>query len=121
MNTKTLSAVALGSFIIALAVGLLVYEATSYGLAIILWVAMLIFGIALFALSFLYSGESGKFSPSESSYRMVAGILIAVIGLIGILYETTDVSLLILAAIFLIALALVGISVALMNGNKEGK
>jgi len=120
MNNKTLSAVVLGSFIIALAIGLIAYYATNYGLAIILWVTLLIFGIALFALSFLSSGKSSKFGTSESSYRMVSGILIAVIGLIGILYTATSISIWILAAIFLIVLALVGISVALMNG-KEGK
>jgi len=120
MNNRTLSAVALGSFIIALAVGLIVYYATDYGLAVILWVTLLIFGIALFALSFLYSKESGKFTPSESLYRMVLGIIIAVLGLIGLLYTAANVNVIVLAAIFLIVLALVGITVALMNGKKEG-
>jgi cell division protein FtsW (lipid II flippase) len=121
MNNKTLSAVTLGCFIIALAVGLIVYYATDYGLTMILWTVLLIFGISIFAISFAYSGERGKFGPSESSYRMVVGILAAAVGLIGMLYIVTDISLLILAAIFLIVLALVVIVVALMNGKKEGQ
>ncbi|MCL1979154.1 MAG: hypothetical protein FWG60_03240 [Methanomassiliicoccaceae archaeon] len=119
MNNRTLSAVTLGSLIIALAIGLIFYAATDCGWMMIIWTTMLIFGIALFALSFLYPGESGKFGPSESIYRMVLGILIAVAGVIGILNTYTDVSIWILAAIFLIAVALVGITVALINGKKE--
>ncbi len=121
MNNRTLSAVTLGLFLVSLAVGLIVFVATGLGAAIILWTTMLIFGIALLAMSFMYSGESGKFGPSDSIYRMVGGILVAVIGLIGMLYTFTDLSIWILVAIFLIALALVGISVALVNGKKEGQ
>jgi len=121
MNNRTLSAVVLGSFLISLAIGLIVYAATDLGILIVLWTTLLIFGIALFALSFMYSAESGKFGPSEASYRMVGGILTAVVGLIGMLYTFTDVSIWILIAIFIIALAAVGMIVALTNGKKEGR
>jgi len=121
MNNRTLSAVTFGAIMISLALGLIFYVALDRGLGIILWITLLFVGIAVFALSFLYSKESGKFGPSESAYRMVIGILMAVIGAIGLLYTFTDISLLILVAIFLIVLAAVGISVALMNGKKEGK
>jgi hypothetical protein len=120
MNNRTLSAVTLGAFLIALAVGIIAWVAMDSALTMILWVTLLIFGIALFALSFLYPKGSGKFGPSEFIYRMVAGIIIAAIGLIGILFTETEISIWILAAIFLIVLAVVGITVALMNG-KEGK
>ena len=120
MNKRTLSAVTVGSFIIALAVGLIVYVATKE-VQMILWVTMLIFGIALIALSFLYSSESKKFGPSESIYILVCGVIVTVIGVIGILHTYTDISIWILVAIFLIVLALTGIAVALINGNKEGK
>ena len=118
MNNRSLSAVALGSAIIALAVGLIVYVVTDR-LTMILWTVLLIFGIALFALSFLYSSERGKFGPSESVYKMVLGVLLATAGVVGILYTYTDVSVWILAAIFLIVLALTGITVALANGKEE--
>lgn len=121
MNNRTLSAVTLGSFLISLAIGLIVYAVGDNSWTIILWTTMLIFGIALLAISFMYSGESGKFGPSDSIYRMVGGIIIAVIGIIGILDMFTGLSALILIAIFIIALALVGISVALINGKKEGQ
>ena len=121
MNNKTLSAVTLGAFIIALAVGLIVYSVTDYDWTMIIWITLLIFGIALFALSFLSSSEPGKFGPSDSSYRMIMGILAATIGAVGLLNTLTNLSIWVLIAIFLIVLALVGISVALMNGKKEGK
>ncbi|MDR2698310.1 MAG: hypothetical protein LBB30_01360 [Candidatus Methanoplasma sp.] len=121
MNNKTLSAVTLGAFVISLAVGLIIYAATDCGLIVILWTTLLLFGIALFALSFMYSGESRGFGPSESVYRMTMGIIAAVVGLIGMLYTFTDVGILILAAIFIIVLALVGVFVALTNGKKEGQ
>ena len=121
MNNKILSAVTLGLFMTSLAVGLIIYVATDCGLMIILWTTLLLFGIELFALSFMYSGGSGGFGPSESVYRMVAGIIAAVVGLIGMLYTFTDIDILILAAIFIIAVALVGIFTALMNGKKEGQ
>jgi peptidoglycan/LPS O-acetylase OafA/YrhL len=121
MNNRTLSAMTLGSFLISLGIGIILYVATDYGLMIILWTTLLIFGIALLALSFMYSAESGKFGPSESSYRMVAGTLTAVVGFIGMLNTFADVSIWILAAIFIIALALVIMIVALINGKKEGR
>jgi len=121
MDNRTLSAITLGSFLIALAIGIIVYVATSYGILIILWIALLIFGIALLALSFMYPTESGKFGPSESSFRMVWGILLAVVGFVGLLYTMTDVNVWILLAIILIAVAVTGIIVAVKNGKKEGR
>ena len=121
MNNRTLSAALLGAFIIALAVGLIIFAVTDYGVTVILWITLLIFGIALVALSFMYPKESGKFGPSEFIYKLVAGVILAMIGLIGMLFTLTDMDPLILAAIFLIVLAVVIVAVALMNGKKEGK
>jgi len=119
MNNRTMSAVILGSAIIAIAVGLIVYAVIGGSVTIILWTGALIFGISLIALSFLSSKKSGKFSPSEFTYRFVNGVLMAVFGVIGILYLYADISPWILVALFLIALALVGIVAALVNGKKE--
>ena len=118
MNNRTLSAITLGALIIALGVSLIVYVASDEW-TMILWVTMLIFGAALFALSFLYSGESGKFGPSESVYRMVVGIILLTAGAIGVLSTYTEINAWILIAAFIIVVALVGIVVAIMNGKKE--
>ncbi|MDR1405440.1 MAG: hypothetical protein LBJ20_07755 [Candidatus Methanoplasma sp.] len=121
MNNRTLSAVTLGLFIISLAIGLMVFAATDYGLIIVLCTTVLIFGIALFAVSFMYPGESGKFGPSDRMYRAISGILAATVGFVGMLHIFTDLSIWILAGVFLIVLASVGISAALINGKKEGQ
>jgi peptidoglycan/LPS O-acetylase OafA/YrhL len=119
MNNRITSVAALGAFIIALAIGLIIFAATDHGVTIILWTTLLIFGIALFALSFIYPKEEGKFGPSEAIYRMVAGVIIAMAGLTGMLHTLTDIDLLILAAMFLIVIAVLIIAVALMNGKRR--
>lgn len=122
MNNRTLSAITLGSFLISLAIGLIVFAVTGGELTTVLWITMLIFGIALLIMSFRYSGEDRKFGPSDSIYRMTAGIIIAIAGLIGLLNVfIPGLSMLISVAIFLVAVALVGIFVAVTNGKKEGK
>jgi len=121
MNNNTTSAVIIGSAIIAVAVGLIVYAAIGGSVTIVLWISTLIFGMSLVALSFLSSNKSGKFSPSEFIYRFVNGVLIAVFGAMGLLYIYADVSNWILVAIFLIALALLGIAAAVVSGKREGQ
>ncbi|MCL2031778.1 MAG: hypothetical protein FWG96_00665 [Methanomassiliicoccaceae archaeon] len=120
MNNRTLSAVTLGSLIISLAVGLIVYVLTDRWI-MILWTTMLIFGIALFVLSFMYPRESGKFGPSAFTYIMAWGVIAAAVGTVGILSVYTDISIWILAAILLIVLAVEGMTIAFMNGKKEGQ
>ncbi|MCL2148764.1 MAG: hypothetical protein FWH47_05450 [Methanomassiliicoccaceae archaeon] len=119
MNNRTLSAVTLGSLMVSLAVGLIAYVLTDK-LVMILWTALLVSGVALFALSFLYPRESGKFGPSPSTYMMAWGVIAATAGVVGVLGAYTDISIWILAAIIIIVLAVLGMMIALMNGKKEG-
>jgi hypothetical protein len=119
MNSRTTSAVTLGLIIIALAVGLIVYHLTDSipgGIAVIILVA----GIALASTSLGFSGTPDKYGPSDSLYRLVVGLVVAVIGVIILVYAFTDLSAIILVAIFLIAIALIGIFAAVFNG-KGGK
>jgi hypothetical protein len=109
------------SFLIALAIGIIVYALTDYGILIILWITLLIFGAALLVMSFMSSKESGKFGPSDFSYRMVMGAFITAIGLIGLLSTFTSLSWWILLAIFIIVVAVVVLAVTLTNGKKEGQ
>ena len=121
MNAKTLSAVTLGSLLISIAVGLLVWTVTDESPIIVIWTALLIFGVILVLLSFMYSPVPTKFGPSDAMYKLVCGILAAMIGLIGMLYTFTDLEFWVLVAIFIIALAVTGIAVALVNGKREGQ
>jgi hypothetical protein len=119
MNNRTTSAVTLGLVIIALAVGLIVYYLTDSipgGIAVTILVA----GIAVASTSIGYSGTPDKYGPSDLLYRLVAGLVVAVIGVIILIYAFTDLSAIILVAIFLVAIALIGIFAAIFNG-KGGK
>lgn len=118
-NSRTLSAVTLGMFIISLAAGLVVYSMTDAGVSTVLWTTALAFGICLCAVSTLHSGDETGFGPSESMYRLATGAVLAAIGLVGMLHSFTDVSDLILIALFLMIIAAIGIAVALVNGKKK--
>jgi len=120
MNTRTLSAVTLGAFLLSFAIGLIAGMITDNIIFGTVCISILIFGIALAAISLLYSGGHSNFGPSEGMYKMVSGIMLAATGLIGTLAVYTDISLTILAAIFIVILALAIIIVALINGKKEG-
>ncbi|MDR2845665.1 MAG: hypothetical protein LBV63_00120 [Candidatus Methanoplasma sp.] len=119
MNSRTTSAVTLGLVIIALAVGLIVYYLTDSipgGISAIILVA----GIAVASTSIGFSGTPDKYGPSDFLYRLVVGLVMAVVGVIILIYAFTDLSTIILAAIFLVAIALIGIFAAVFNG-KGGK
>jgi hypothetical protein len=119
MNKNTLSAVTLGLLLLSVAAGIIVWQVTGEVIGVALCTMLLIFGIGLFALSFLDSGVPGKFGPSEATYKLVIGIIIAVFGTAGLLNIFTDLNIWILVAIVIIAIAVLGIAVALTNGKKE--
>jgi len=121
MNKNTLSAVTLGLLLLSVAAGIIVWQITDEGIGVALCMILLIFGIGLFALSFLDSGVPSKFGPSESTYKLVIGIIIAVFGVAGLLNIFTDLSIWILAALVIIVVAVLGITIALTNGKKEAK
>ena len=120
MNTRTLSAVTLGLLLISFAVGLIVGMVTDKGILAIVCITILIFGIVLAAMSLLYPNGQTKFGPSEGMYKLVCGLMLVTIGLVGTLNVYTDIGLTILAAIFIVMIAVIIISVALMNAKKEG-
>jgi len=125
MNNNTLSAITAVAFIVAIAIGLIVYLMTDYGLMIILWVTLLIFGLAFGVLSLWHPKDPSKFGPSPLINNMIIGYIIAMIGVIGLLYTTTDLDPVILIVILLISLAWVIImgvlAKKLLTKNKEGQ
>jgi membrane-bound ClpP family serine protease len=120
MNNKTLPALTVGAFLLAVGIGLIIYSATDNGILIVLWIALLIFGVFLLISSTMSSKQSGKFGPSDFSYRLAMGAIVATVGVIGLLYTFTDLSVWILVAIFIIVIAVVGMAIAFTNGKKEG-
>jgi hypothetical protein len=120
MNKNTLSAVTLGLLLLSVAAGIIVWQITDEGPGA-LCVIMLIFGIGLIALSFLDSGVPSKFGPSESTYKLVIGTIIAAFGIAGLLGIFAGLNIWILAALIIIVIAVLGMIIALTNGKKEAK
>lgn len=118
-DNRTVSAVVLGLFIIGVAAGFILYSTVKDDITIILWTVLIVGGLALVILSDMFTGKDTGFGPSESAYRAVVGAVCIVIGIVGMLFIFTDVDLWVLAAIFLIAIAVIGMAVALSNGRKE--
>ncbi len=118
-DSRTVSAVTLGVFIIALAVALLAYHFMNKGVLVILWVTALIFGVALCFLSNLYEGKEKRGEPSEGMYRLAVGAVTALIGITGLM-STMGMELIYTVAVFLIGIAAVGITIALINGKGKG-
>ena len=118
-KTRTLSAITAGMFLIALAIGIIAYKATETGgITIIIWVLALVFGLMLCMISTAYSDKEIKGVPSEMMYRFAVGSFVALIGLSGILWTLTKLDSMYILAIFIIGLAAIGISVALINSKK---
>ncbi|MCL2317886.1 MAG: hypothetical protein FWC44_02360 [Methanomassiliicoccaceae archaeon] len=105
MNSNTLSAITVIALIVALAIGLIVYVVTDYGLIIILWVTLMIFGGAYGTLAMFSPKESGKYGPAPFINNLIIGEIILMVGMIGLLYTISDVDPIILIAAFLVMLA----------------
>lgn len=113
---RTRQAVVAAFVLIALALAIIVYGATDAGASGAVGVFLLITGIGITVLSFLFSNEPDKFGPSELMYRLVAGLLILIVGLAVLLYAL-DVEGYVIAAVVIIAIALIGLCTALINGK----
>ncbi|MFA6804858.1 MAG: hypothetical protein WCQ23_03895 [Candidatus Methanomethylophilaceae archaeon] len=119
LNSRTLSAVKLGVFIIAFAIGILLYMAVKKDVLVIVWGTLLIFGIALCILSGLSSNATTGTGPSDLMYNLVIGAVLTLVGLAGLLYSMTSLELVYIAVIVLIGIAVIGIAAALINNKKE--
>ncbi len=119
LNNRTLSAITLGTFIIALAIGFLAYKALDDGILVILWTTALIFGLALCVMSSMFDDSTTGAGPSERIYRLAVGAFVALIGIVGLAYTSANLDWIYVIALFLIGLAVIGILIALANNKKE--
>lgn len=76
-------------------------------------------GIGIAALSLMFSGTPDKFGPSERVYRLVAGVLLAIIGAVLLLHGF-GAAWYILIAVLLIGIAILGALTAISN-SKQAK
>ena len=117
---RTRGAVLAAGALIAAAVGLLVVGLAGMAWLNVLWIFLLIFGIVLAAAGATYSSTPDKFGPSEQAYRVVSGALLALIGLVGVLWSNIHADWYVYVAVLIIGIAVIGLSAALV-GHKNSK
>lgn len=118
INGKTLQAISLGAFLISLAAAFAAYKLLDAGIMVIFWVTALAYGIFLCFASGLRSETPGKFGPSDSMQTVAVGSVTALIGFLGLLYTAGADWIYIISAL-LAGVALIGITIALVNGRRE--
>lgn len=109
---RTRGAVVTAAAIIAIALGLLICGLGHLAWLNMLWIFLLVFGLALIAVGFVYSSVPDKFGPSEQTYRVAAGAVLALFGFVGIIWQNTKVGWFVYVAVLLIGIALIGMTVA---------
>lgn len=107
IKARNLQAVTVAGLIILLAVAALIIGLTDETWYTALYVVLLGFGLILVVRAAALPSERDYAGPSVQDMSLVGGILIAVIGVLGLVSVYTDAGIWVLAAIFLIALALV--------------
>ena len=106
-----------GAFIlIAAALAIMVYGATDLGALAALGIFLLVLGIGIAAMSLMFNGTPDKFGPSEKVYRLVMGVIIAIVGAV-LLLHTAGAAWYILVAVLLIGIAVLGAVTAISNSK----
>ena len=106
-----------GAFIlIAAALAIVVYGATNLGALAAVGIFVLVLGIGIAALSLMFSGTPDKFGPSEKVFRLVAGVILALIGAV-LLLHVWGAAWYILVAVLLVGIAVLGALTALSNSK----
>jgi hypothetical protein len=118
-NNGILPAVMAGIFLIAIAIGTLVYAVADSGILTILWITLMILGLAMCALSGLYQKSETDFGASGPIAKIALGSVLALVGIVGTIATFVSIGLLYIIVILLIGIAAIGIGVALFN-NKTG-
>lgn len=113
LNPRTWNAISLGALLIAIALGLILYWATS-DLLNTFSAIILVFGIYMAAASFFRRGREDSFGPSDSDAAMAGGAILAAVGLTGFAWSFTE-SVLIAVAMLIIIISVVGIALAVKN------
>ncbi len=113
INPRTWSAIAVGVFLIALALALIIYWVTVDWLNAFATM-LVVFGVYMAVASFARKGGETNFGPSASDSAFAAGAIVAGVGVTCFVYSFSD-EVLITAAVLIIIVAIVGIAMAIKN------
>ncbi len=117
MNGSTWGAITAGAFLLSIVLGIVIYLTTDQVLDVV-WAILIVFGLFL-AVSAVIRGagqENKNFGSSYGDSSMVGGIILAGIGIAGLVQSYTD-NVLITVAVFIAIVAITGIVMAIKNRN----
>ncbi len=114
---RTRAALTAGIALIGLGIAGLCFFMFDVGALPALGIFVLFIGLGILALSPGYTGTPDKFGASERDYRIVAGILAAVIGALLIL-TLLNLEWYVYVFVLIIAVAVLGMAMAVVNSRK---
>ena len=94
-----------GILIASVAAGLIVWKVGDFGVQSVFYTIFVITGVYLVIASFFQEAKL-DFAPSDSSFYLVIGTLLATVGVLGFVDMTTDVDLWVLVAAFILVFAI---------------
>lgn len=113
MSSRTWSAIAAGVFLLAVALGILIYMDTGDAFDA-LWTILIVFGLYIGLSSAFKDRGNDNFGPSEADVSLVGGVILAGIGLSGLVYSFTD-EVLYTVVTLIVIVAVAGIVMAIKN------
>ena len=94
-----------GVLIASVAAGLIVWKVGDFGVQSIFYTIFAITGVYLVIASFFQEAKL-DFAPSDSSFYLVIGTLLATVGILGFVDLLTDVEMWVLVVVFILIFAL---------------
>ena len=94
-----------GVLIASVAAGLIVWKVGDFGVQSVFYTIFVITGVYLVIASFFQEAKL-DFAPSDSSFYLVIGTLLATVGVLGFVDMLTDVDMWVLVAAFILVFAL---------------
>ena len=94
-----------GVIIASVALGLIVWKVADLEFQSIFYTMCVVIGVYLFIASF-FADAKLDFAPSDSSFYLVIGTLLATVGALGFVDLLTDVEMWVLVAVFILIFAL---------------
>ena len=105
INTRRAYGLLAGVLIASVALGLIVWKVGDFGVQSVFYTIFVITGVYLVIASFFQEAKL-DFAPSDSSFYLVIGTLLATVGVLGFVDLTTDVEIWVLVAAFILVFAI---------------
>ena len=105
INTRRSYGLLAGVLIASIALGLIVWKVGDFGVQSVFYTIFAITGVYLVIASFFQDAKL-DFAPSDSSFYLVIGTLLATVGVLGFVDMMTDVEIWVLVAAFILVFAI---------------